>query len=101
MKQYKSFIIILAIAILSTLVTTTVLAEENEISTINSNSETTEEVCLDAGVAFVLSNATDELEYIEIEEEEYEEEYCPSSTNGDYSPSCPWNAPGMSIKDFI
>ena len=39
MKQYKSFIIILAIAILSTLVTTTVLAEENEISTINSNSE--------------------------------------------------------------
>ena len=75
MKQYKSFIIILAIAILSTLVTTTVLAEENEISTINSNSETTEEVCLDAGVAFALANATDELEYIEIEEEEYEETY--------------------------
>ena len=24
-----------------------------------------------------------------------------SSTNGDYSPSNPWNAPGMSIKDFI
>lgn len=24
-----------------------------------------------------------------------------SSTSGDYSPSCPWNAPGMSIKDFI
>lgn len=37
----------------------------------------------------------------ESEEEEYEEEYCPSSTHGDYSPSCPWNAPGMSIKDFI
>ena len=30
-----------------------------------------------------------------------EDEYCPSSTNGDYSPSSPWNAPGMSIKDFI
>lgn len=29
------------------------------------------------------------------------EEYCPSSTNGDYSPSSPWNAPGMSIRDFI
>lgn len=28
-------------------------------------------------------------------------EYCPSATNGDYSPSCPWNAPGMSIRDFI
>ena len=24
-----------------------------------------------------------------------------SSTNGDYSPSNPWDAPGMSIKDFI
>lgn len=24
-----------------------------------------------------------------------------SAENGDYSPSCPWNAPGMSVKDFI
>lgn len=24
-----------------------------------------------------------------------------SSFNGDYSPSDPWNAPGMSMKDFI
>lgn len=32
----------------------------------------------------------------------YEEEYySPSSTNGDYSPSNPWDAPGMSIHDFI
>ena len=31
----------------------------------------------------------------------YEEEYIPSSTNGDYSPSTPWNAPGMSVRDFI
>lgn len=30
-----------------------------------------------------------------------DEEYCPSSTNGDYSPSNPWDAPGMSIHDFI
>ena len=30
-----------------------------------------------------------------------EEKYCPSSTAGDYSPSCPWNAPGMSTRDFI
>ena len=29
------------------------------------------------------------------------DEYCSSATNGDYSPSCPWNAEGMSIKDFI
>lgn len=27
--------------------------------------------------------------------------YSPSATNGDYSPSNPWDAPGMSIKDFI
>jgi hypothetical protein len=26
---------------------------------------------------------------------------CPSATAGDYSPSAPWNAPGMSIHDFI
>lgn len=30
-----------------------------------------------------------------------EERYAPSATNGDYGPSAPWNAPGMSIRDFI
>lgn len=30
-----------------------------------------------------------------------DDEYTPSATAGDYSPSCPWNAPGMSINDFI
>jgi len=35
------------------------------------------------------------------EQEQEEREYCPSATNGDYSPSCPWNAPGMRISDFI
>lgn len=29
------------------------------------------------------------------------DEYCPSATAGDYSPSNPWDAPGMSRKDFI
>lgn len=29
------------------------------------------------------------------------EGYIRSSTNGDYSPSNPWDAPGMSISDFI
>lgn len=42
---------------------------------------------------------------LDVEEldDAYEEEdyYCPSSTNGDYSPSNPWDAPGMSIRDFI
>lgn len=30
-----------------------------------------------------------------------EEEYTPSAENGDYSPSNPWDAPGMSVRDFI
>ena len=33
--------------------------------------------------------------------DEFNEEHIPSSTNGDYSPNNPWDAPGMSIKDFI
>lgn len=28
-------------------------------------------------------------------------DYYPSSTGGDYSPSNPWDAPGMSIRDFV
>ena len=30
-----------------------------------------------------------------------EEEYVPSAENGDYGPSNPWDAPGMSVRDFI
>ena len=30
-----------------------------------------------------------------------DDDYCPSATAGDYSPSNPWDAPGMSIRDFI
>ena len=37
----------------------------------------------------------------EEDEDEDEEEYVPSAENGDYSPSNPWDAPGMSINDFI
>ena len=32
---------------------------------------------------------------------DHAEEYVPSAENGDYSPSNPWDAPGMSVKDFI
>ena len=35
------------------------------------------------------------------EEDDDDEEYIPSSTNRDYGPSNPWDAPGMYIKDFI
>ena len=34
-------------------------------------------------------------------ETETDEHYCPSATAGDYSPSNPWDAPGMSVSDFI
>lgn len=38
----------------------------------------------------------------EWEESDWDDEdYIPSATRGDYSPSNPWDAPGMSIKDFI
>ena len=30
-----------------------------------------------------------------------DDRYTPSATAGDYSPSSPWNAPGMSVRDFI
>ena len=30
-----------------------------------------------------------------------EEEYTECSTYGDYSPSCPWKAPGMCVEDFL
>ena len=39
---------------------------------------------------------------INIEEDtDWDEDYIPSATRGDYSPSNPWDAPGMSIKDFL
>lgn len=34
-------------------------------------------------------------------EDPLEDEYTPSATARDYSPGNPWDAPGMSIKDFI
>jgi hypothetical protein len=37
----------------------------------------------------------------EYEDAQYDEDYIPSSTYGDYSPSNPWDAPGMRIHDFI
>ena len=36
-----------------------------------------------------------------VVDEDEEDEYVPSSENGDYGPSNPWDAPGMKISDFI
>lgn len=56
-------------------------------------------------IDYIMNKATKEEQeefYLDtLEETSNEEQYCPSSTAGDYSPSSPWNAPGMSIKDFI
>ena len=38
---------------------------------------------------------------LDVEELDDAYDYVPSATNGDYGPSNPWDAPGMSIKDFI
>ena len=37
----------------------------------------------------------------ETEEDREERHYHSSATNGDYSPSNPWDAPGMSVDMFI
>lgn len=39
--------------------------------------------------------------YVEGTPDCYEDDDCPSSTGRDYSPGNPWDAPGMSIRDFI
>ena len=42
---------------------------------------------------------TDEDECDEHDDDD--EDYIPSAERSDYSPSNPWDAPGMSVKDFI
>ena len=39
--------------------------------------------------------------WVEEDNDEHHYHYTPSAENGDYSPSNPWDAPGMSMKDFI
>ena len=45
-------------------------------------------------------NIDQEIKYLE-EDLEREQQYTPSCTAHDYSPSNPWDAPGMSVRDFI
>jgi hypothetical protein len=35
------------------------------------------------------------------DDDKYHYHYTPSAENGDYSPSNPWDAPGMKMSDFI
>ena len=45
-----------------------------------------------------IEDATDEDEW---EESDWDDDYIPSAERGDYSPSNPWDAPGMKLSDFI
>lgn len=58
----------------------------------------------DDGLMYEIDQEVDfrpsELEYFGLIEED-DDDYTPSAENGDYSPSNPWDAPGMNIWDFI
>lgn len=43
----------------------------------------------------------DRMDDVDRFEEDMDEMYPRTGTDGDYGPSTPWNAPGMSIRDFI
>ncbi len=44
----------------------------------------------------------DDTDYsIQEDDDKYHYHYTPSAENGDYSPSNPWDAPGMKLSDFI
>lgn len=66
----------------------------------------------------VVNSETDEFEHVyrwfevpegfedmedeeDFEDDEEDDEYIPSAENSDYSPSNPWDAPGMKMSDFI
>ena len=57
----------------------------------------------EAQVEGTLSDLAYQIEYeFDIDGVRSEDcEYVPSAENEDYSPSNPWDAPGMSIHDFI
>lgn len=61
----------------------------------------------EAEIEGTLSDLAYQIEYefdidgIRSEDKENDDEYVPSAENGDYSPSNPWDAPGMSPSDFI
>ncbi len=65
------------------------------------------EIDLDEWIEYLKKPEPDFEEYIDqeikyLEEDlEREQQYTPSCTAHDYSPSNPWDAPGMCISDFI
>ena len=58
------------------------------------------DMCEYCQVSRLIDDAQIKLDVLN-DDELWEEDYIPSSTRGDYGPSNPWDAPGMSIHNFI
>ena len=86
-----------------------VLGDKNENIIKFWDSDDNKEICiawhdwvdtlLDSEVEVLDKEPEDDSYKYDFLEDDYP--YIPSATHHDYSPSDPWNAPGMSLKDFI
>lgn len=59
------------------------------------------EYCMDYEMTDDPVACANDCERYELESETDDETYTPSATARDYGPSNPWDAPGMSIRDFL
>ena len=50
---------------------------------------------------YIVLESAKQYEQDDDTSDDTDDHYRPCATNHDYSPSSPWNAPGMSVKDFI
>ena len=60
-----------------------------------------EEGCMNSQFDFSDGEVDSTDYWVEEDDDERHYHYTPSAENGDYSPSDPWNAPGMKMSDFI
>ena len=60
-----------------------------------------EEGCMNSQFDFSDGEIDSTDYWVEEDDDERHYHYTPSAENGDYSPSNPWDAPGMKISDFI
>lgn len=90
MKTYK-------VTYKETLIHTFYVEAENEQEAQN----VFEKGCADGQFDFCHGYVDDTDYNIEEDDDEYHYHYTPSAERGDYSPSNPWDAPGMKMSDFI
>ena len=60
-----------------------------------------EEGCMNSQFDFSDGEIDSTDYWVKEDDDEHHYHYTPSAENGDYSPSNPWNAPGMKIGDFL